>query len=74
MCRQKAFLMWEELVSLVSTIEFDREEDALVWQFQSSGIYSSQSLYAIINFRGVKPVYLPSVWKIIVPPRIHFFL
>jgi hypothetical protein len=46
----------------------------LVWQFQSSGIYSSQSLYAIINFRGVKPVYLPSVWKIIVPPRIHFFL
>jgi hypothetical protein len=66
--------MWEELVSLVSTIEFDREEDALVWQFQSSGIYSSQSLYAIINFRGVKPVYLPSVWKIIVPPRIHFFL
>jgi hypothetical protein len=66
--------MWEELVNLVSTIEFDREEDALVWQFQSSGIYSSQSLDAIINFRGVKPVYLPSVWKIIVPPRIHFFL
>jgi hypothetical protein len=66
--------MWEELVSLVSTIEFDGEEDALVWQYQSSGIYSSQSRYAIINFRGVQHAYLPVVWKIIVPPRIHFFL
>jgi hypothetical protein len=71
---RRLFLMWEELVSLVSTIEFDGEEDALVWQFQSSGIYSSQSLYAIINFRGIKHVYLPVVWKIIVHPRIHFFL
>jgi hypothetical protein len=37
-------------------------------------VYSSHSLYAIINFRGIKPVYLHDVWKIIVPPRIHFFL
>jgi hypothetical protein len=28
----------------------------------------------VINFRGVTPVYIPSVWKLIVPPRIHFFL
>jgi hypothetical protein len=65
--------MWEELVSLVSTVEFS-EEDTLVWQYQYSGIYSSQSLYAVINFGGVKTVYLPVVWKLIVPLRIHFFL
>jgi hypothetical protein len=53
--------MWEELVSLVSTVDSSDEEDALVWQYQSSGIYSSQSLYAVINLRGVKPVYLPAV-------------
>jgi hypothetical protein len=28
----------------------------------------------VINFRGVTPVYVLAVWKIIVPPRIHFFL
>jgi hypothetical protein len=70
----KLFNLWEELVSLVTTIEFSGEEDALVWQFQSSGVYSSQSLYSVINFRGVIPVYIPTVWKLIVPPRIHFFL
>jgi hypothetical protein len=53
--------MWEELISLVSTVDSSDEEDALVWQYQSSGIYSSQSLYAVINLRGVKPVYLPAV-------------
>jgi hypothetical protein len=70
---RRLFLMWEELVSLVSTVEFS-EEDTLVWQYQYSGIYSSQSLYAVINFGGVKTVYLPVVWKLIVPLRIHFFL
>jgi hypothetical protein len=33
----RVFLMWEELVSLVSTVEFSEEEDTLVWQYQSSG-------------------------------------
>jgi hypothetical protein len=66
--------MWEELVNLVSTVEFLEEEDSLVWQYQSYGIYSSQSLYAIINFIGVQPIYLPAVWKLTIPPRMHFFL
>jgi hypothetical protein len=70
----KLFKLWEELVSLVTTIEFFGEEDALVWQFQSSGVYLSQSLYSVINFREVIPVYIHAVWKLIVPPRIHFFL
>jgi hypothetical protein len=59
--------MWEELVGLVSTIEFTKEVEAFMWQFQSSAVYSSQSLYVVINFRGVKHVYLPTVWKIVVP-------
>jgi hypothetical protein len=65
--------MWEELVNLVSTVSMSENEDAMIWQFQSSGIYSSQSLYNVINFRGVIPVFIPSVWKLTVPPRVHFF-
>jgi hypothetical protein len=42
--------LWEELVGLVSTIELSDKEDALIWQFHFSRLYSSQSLYAIINF------------------------
>jgi hypothetical protein len=48
----RLFLMGEELVNLVSTIEFSGEDDALIWQHNSSGLYSSQSHYSIINFRG----------------------
>jgi hypothetical protein len=37
-------------------------------------VYSSQSLYAVINFRCVIPVFLPTVWNLMILPRVHFFL
>jgi hypothetical protein len=43
--------MWLELCSLVESVSLSDEEDELVWQHQSSGVYSSHSLYSIINFR-----------------------
>jgi hypothetical protein len=42
--------------------------------FSINGIYSSQSLYKIINNRGVLPIFVSAVWSLKVPPRIHFFL
>jgi hypothetical protein len=39
---RKLFQLWEEVVSVASTIVLLGEEDALVWQYQSSRIYSSQ--------------------------------
>jgi hypothetical protein len=50
--------MWEEVVSLAKSLELTSEEDEPIWQFQSSRIYSSQSLYIVINFRRVTPVYV----------------
>jgi hypothetical protein len=41
---------------------------------ESNGVYSSKSLYAIINFRGVKPIYLPAVWSSKIPPIVQIFL
>jgi hypothetical protein len=38
------------------------------------GTYTSQSLYAIINFRGVTLLFIPAIWKLKIPPRIHVFL
>jgi hypothetical protein len=31
-------------------------------------------MYALVNFRGVRPVYLPAVWKLKIPPRVQVFL
>lgn len=33
-----------------------------------------QSLYAVINCRGVFPQYVHIVWKLVVPPRVQIFL
>jgi hypothetical protein len=66
--------MWEELLSIASTICLTDKDDGMVWQFHSSGIYSSHSLYRVVNFKGVMPVYMPAVSKLYVPPRIQFFL
>jgi hypothetical protein len=65
---------WEELIQIASSIELTREEDTIIWQYNSNGKYSVQTLYAIINDRGVKQVYTLVVWKIHVPPRIHILL
>jgi hypothetical protein len=65
---------WDELVHISSSIQFEEAEDDIVWSFNSSGIYSVQSLYAIVNNRGVKQFFTPVMWKITVPSRVHIFL
>lgn len=65
---------WHELVSIMTEVRYDTDGDALVWQYNSKGTYTSQSLYAVINFWGVTPIFIPAIWKIKVPPRIHVFL
>lgn len=64
---------WLEVEELVATIQFSDDEDEMIWQFSSSGEYSSQSLYKIINFRGIT-VHVSAIWGIKIPPRVHFFL
>jgi hypothetical protein len=45
---------WYEVLQIAICIVFSEEEDAIIWQFISSGRYSVQSLYAVINDRGIK--------------------
>jgi hypothetical protein len=62
---------WELIVEQVSLNE---DLNALVWCYEKSGTYSSHSCYSIISYRRVKPVYIPVIWSIVVPPKIHLFL
>jgi hypothetical protein len=66
--------LWWELVSLMDDLSFSEEEDHILWAYTSSGKYEVQSLYAVISFRGVAPVYVSSVWNLSVPPMVQFFL
>jgi hypothetical protein len=65
---------WLELIEIAKTVSYSDENDQLIWQYETNGIYSSSSMYALVNFRGIQPVYLPSVWKLKISPRIQVFL
>jgi hypothetical protein len=69
---RRLFDLWEEVLAIAASLELSSDEDEPVWQYSSAGVYSSQSLCAIINFRGVTPVYVPAVWK--VPPEFIFLM
>jgi hypothetical protein len=70
--------VWGELCEVVETVVLNDDSDALVWGYEKSGVYSSQSLYAVINFRGVTSahihIHIPAIWNIVVPPKIQLFL
>jgi hypothetical protein len=42
--------------------------------WEASGVYSVKYMYVVVNFGGIKPIYIQCVWKLKVPQKIHFFL
>jgi len=48
--------LWEELLAIAGSISFSDDEDSLIWELNSQGVYSVQSLYATISFRGNKHI------------------
>ena len=62
--------LWWELVNLMSEVTLSEEGDQIIWAYSSSGKYSVQSLYAVVNFRGIFPVFVSSIRKLPIPPRV----
>ena len=54
-------LMWEELSAIGDSIVLTEEDDSIMWSFNSNGQFSVQSLYAIINHRGVTHVFVHTI-------------
>lgn len=68
---------WHDLEAISSSIVYQDNPDSLIWQYENSGVYSTSSLYVIINFGGVVPVFIPAIWKLHTTthsPRVHIFL
>jgi hypothetical protein len=65
---------WYELEGLASGICYSNDYDALIWQYTEKGVYATTTFYNIINFGGLTPIFIPSVWQLHVPPRVHIFL
>jgi mannosylglycoprotein endo-beta-mannosidase len=65
---------WFELEQIANNISFSEDCDSLIWTYDSSGQFSTSSCYNIISFGGVTPVYIPAIWSLVIPPRVHIFL
>jgi hypothetical protein len=59
--------LWYEMLQLVISVQFIKEEDDIIWQYISSGKYYVQSLYAVVNKRGETYLYPPLMWKLKIP-------
>jgi hypothetical protein len=65
--------LWFELTSIIESVSLTEEDDHIMWSYTSSGKYSVQSLYAVINHRGVVPMFVSAVWKLNIPQECRFF-
>jgi hypothetical protein len=43
-----------------------------MWMWEANGVYSVKSMYDVVNFGGIKPFDIHSVWKLRVPPKNSF--
>ena len=71
---QRLLYQWFEILQIAQSLHLSDEDDCLLWKLDSKNIYSVKSWYAVVNFRGVIPVDITSVWGIKIPPKIQFFL
>jgi hypothetical protein len=58
---EEMMMQWHELLVIANNIVLSEDEDQLIWQFETNGVYYSSSMYNLVNFRGVQPVFLPPV-------------
>jgi hypothetical protein len=67
-------LQWFEILQISQSIHLTSDSDALIWIWEANGVYAVKSMYLVVNFRGIKTIDIHCVWKLKVPPKIHFFL
>jgi hypothetical protein len=49
--------MWYDLLAIMKDVTLGEDEDHIMWCFSSNGKYSVQTLYAVINHRGIVPMF-----------------
>jgi hypothetical protein len=53
--------LWWELENVICGVTLSEEDDQMIWSYSSSGKYSVQTLYAVVNFRGISSVFVNAI-------------
>ena len=65
---------WIDLFSSIKNTVLIDNKDTVCWNYDPKGVYTVKSFNKIVNFRGIHPGDLLTIWNIEVPLRIHIFL
>lgn len=65
---------WNNLNTLLDGVVLNNDNDFVKWAFESSGKYTTKSLYRNVSFRGVIAVMRQKLWKNRLPMKIKVFL
>jgi hypothetical protein len=42
-------VQWQEHLVIANTIIFSDDEDQLIWRYETNGVYSSSTMYNLVN-------------------------
>jgi hypothetical protein len=61
---QRLWNQWLELIQISTSIHLTDDKDLIIWQFNSSGRYSVQSLYVVVFNHYRKKTFVPQLFYI----------
>lgn len=59
MFSDEMMIQWHELLSIIRGVTLNGDEDQLIRLYDFNWLYSSSSMYSIVNFRRVQQIFLP---------------
>lgn len=65
---------WNELQEALELAVFSEEEDTVVWALETSGKFSTKSLYRFMKHSGTVDLRMTGMWKVKLPLKIKIFL
>jgi hypothetical protein len=65
---------WGELVDLAERVNITQQLDSVCWNLESSGKFTTASLYKELTFPGVSNTWMLNIWTATLPLKIKIFL
>jgi hypothetical protein len=65
---------WNELQEALDLVVFSEEDDVVTWALESSGKFSTRSLYRLMKDGGSVDMRMLEVWNVKLPLKIRIFL
>ena len=60
---------WREWMSKLECVILEEEDDTVIWKLQTSGKFTTRSMYMYITFGGVIDLRMMEIWNARIPTK-----